>query len=199
MAVLQQPVNNSNPFGDVIGDDLAPAGTYVATVLDIKDEFGIQRQKYQSTEMETVDLTTFLFGFRDAQGTAHRVSSKRMKISGNEKSTLFGFLKGMLGHAPQYGWDYCTLKGKQCLLTVEHIQRRDGSGVFAAIASLSPVPAGYGGNVESVTPPQPPHQSGQHGAGQALQAAPAAPSVAPSAPQPAPAAPAAPAAAPSSG
>ena len=199
MAVLQQPVNNSNPFGDVIGDDLAPAGTYVATVLDIKDEFGIQRQKYQSTEMETVDLTTFLFGFRDAQGTAHRVSSKRMKISGNEKSTLFGFLKGMLGHAPQYGWDYCTLKGNQCLLTVEHIQRRDGSGVFAAIASLSPVPAGYGGNAESMAPPQPPHQSGQQppspspagyggpgGAGQAPQAPPAAPSVAPSAPQAAP-------------
>jgi len=152
MAVLQQPTNMSNPFADVIGDNLAPAGTYVATVLDIKDEFGIQRLRYQSTEMETVDLTTFLFGFRDAQGAAHRVSSKRMKISGNEKSTLFGFLKGMQGHAPQYGWDYCTLKGKQCLLTVEHIQRRDGSGVFAAIASLSPVPAGYGGSVPQAAP-----------------------------------------------
>ena len=141
MAVLEQPVNNSNPFADIIGDDLAPAGTFVATILDIKDEFGIQRQKYQSTEMETVDLTTFLLGFRDAQGEAHRVSSKRMKISGNEKSTLFGFLKSLQGHAPQYGWDYCTLKGQQCLLTVEHIQRRDGTGVFAAIATLSPVPS----------------------------------------------------------
>jgi len=144
MAILEQPVNNSNPFADVIGDDLAPAGTYVATILDIRDEFGVQRQKYQSMEMEMVDLTTFLLGFRDAPGAAHRVSSKRMKISGNEKSTLFGFLKSLQGHAPQYGWDYCTLKGKQCLLTVEHIQRRDGSGVFAAIAALSPVPAGYG-------------------------------------------------------
>lgn len=188
MAVLQQPVNNSNPFGDVIGDALAPAGTYVATVLDIKDEFGIQRQRYQSTEMETVDLTTFLFGYRDAQGAAHRVSSKRMKISGNEKSTLFSFLKGMQGHAPQYGWDYCTLKGKQCLLTVEHIQRRDGSGVFAAIASLSPVPAGYGGNAAAVPAAQP-----------AAQPSPLAPSVAPSAPQPAPAVPTAPVAATSSG
>ena len=145
MAVLEQPVNNSNPVADIIGDDLAPAGTYVATILDIKDEFGIQRQKYQSTEMETVDLTTFLLGFRDAQGEAHRVSSKRMKISGNEKSTLFGFLKSLQGHAPQYGWDYCTLKGQQCLLTVEHIQRRDGAGVFAAIATLSPVPATMAG------------------------------------------------------
>ena len=155
MAVLQQPVNNSNPFADMIGDDLAPAGTFVATILDVKDEFGIQRQKYQSTELETVDLTTFLFGFRDAQGAAHRVSSRRMRISGNEKSNLFGFLKSMLGHAPQYGWDYCTLKGQQCLLTVEHVQRRDGSGVFAAIATLSPVPAGYGGGAAVAAPATP--------------------------------------------
>ena len=146
MAILQQPVNNSNPFADVIGDDLAPAGTFVATVIDIRDEFGIQRQKFQSMEVETVDLTTFLFGFRDAQGYEHRVSSMRMKISGNEKSTLFAFLKSLQGHAPEYGRDYLELRGKQCLLTVEQIQRRDGTGVFAAIAALSPVPASMVGN-----------------------------------------------------
>ncbi len=144
MAILQQPTNNGNPFADSIVDGLAPAGTFVATILDIKDEFSVTRQKFQSTEMEQVDLTCFLFGFRDAQGMEHRVSSKRMRISGNEKSSLFGFLKSLLGRAPQFGWDYCTLKGRQCLLTVEHIQRRDGSGVFAAIAALSPVPAGFG-------------------------------------------------------
>ena len=145
MAKLEAPVNNSNPYAELIGDDLAPAGTYVSTVLDVKDEFGVERLKYQSTEKEMVDLTCFLFGFRDAQAQPHRVSSKRMKISGNEKSALFGFLKGLLGQAPQYGWDYCELKGRQCLLTVEHIQRHDGSGVFAAIAALSPVPQGMGG------------------------------------------------------
>lgn len=145
MALLQAPVNNSNPYAELIGDDLAPAGTYVSTVLDVKDEFGVERLKYQSTEKEMVDLTCFLFGFRDAQAQPHRVSSKRMKISGNEKSALFGFLKGLLGQAPQYGWDYCELKGRQCLLTVEHIARHDGSGVFAAIAALSPVPQGMAG------------------------------------------------------
>ena len=198
MAVLQQPVNNSNPFADMIGDDLAPAGTFVATILDVKDEFGIQRQKYQSTELETVDLTTFLFGFRDAQGSAHRVSSRRMRISGNEKSNLFGFLKSMLGHAPQYGWDYCTLKGQQCLLTVEHIQRRDGSGVFAAIATLSPVPAGYAGaGVATPATPAPattaamPQAAVQRAPSVAPVAAPegaavSAPAAVPAAPAPAP-------------
>ena len=144
MAILQQPIVGGNVFGDVIGDDLAPAGTYVATVIDIVDEFGVQRTKFQSTETEVVDLTTFLFGFRDAQGFEHRVASRRMKISGNEKATLFGFLKSLLGRAPQFGWDYVSLKGAKCLLTVEHIQRRDGTGVVAGIAALSPVPQGMG-------------------------------------------------------
>jgi len=143
MAVLQQPVVSGNVFAEVIGDDLAPAGTYVATVIDVRDEFGVTRQKFQSTEMETVDLTTFLFGFRDQAGHEHRVASRRMKISGNEKSTLFAFLKSLLGRAPQYGWDYMAMKGAQCLLTVEHVTKRDGTGVFAGIAALSPVPAGF--------------------------------------------------------
>ena len=83
MAVLQQPVATGNVFAELIGDDLAPAGTYQAMVIDIRDEFGVPRQKFQSTEVEMVDLTTFLFGFRDQQGFEHRVSSRRMKISGN--------------------------------------------------------------------------------------------------------------------
>ena len=142
MAILTQPTDSSNPFLDQIGNALAPAGTFIATVIDIRDEFGVVRTKFQSTETEKVDLTTFLFGFRDAKGQPFKVASRRMKISGNEKSTLFGFLKGLLGKAPEYGWDYIALKGAKCLLTVEHVKRKDGVGVFASIASLSPVPPG---------------------------------------------------------
>ena len=173
MAVLQQPVVSGNVFAEVIGDDLAPAGTYVATVIDIRDEFGVTRQKFQSTEMETVDLTTFLFGFRDAQGFEHRVASRRMKISGNEKSTLFAFLKSLLGRAPQYGWDYMAMKGAQCLLTVEHVTKRDGTGVFAGIAALSPVPAGFGAS------PAPAPAAAGMAAGAERQPYPARPVVAP--------------------
>lgn len=152
MAVLQQPTNHSNPFSQVIGDALAPAGTYIATVLDIKDEFGVTRQKFESTELEKVDLTCFLFGFRDAQGNPHRVASRQMRISGNEKSALFGFLKSLLGRAPAYGWDFVALKGHKCLLTVEHVQRRDGNSVYASIAALSPVPAGFGQSAPQPAP-----------------------------------------------
>ena len=140
MAVLEQPVSSSNPFIEEIGDKLAPVGTYSATILNIHDEFGVKRHKFQSEEFEQVDLTCFLFGFRDPSGIEYKVASRTMKISGNVKSTLYGFLKNLLGRAPTYGWDYCALKGTQCLLTVEHVQRRDGNGVFAGIAAMSPMP-----------------------------------------------------------
>lgn len=159
MALLPQPSSNRNPFAQVIGDALAPSGTFIATVIDIHDEFGVTRPKFQSTEVEKVDLATFLFGFRDPQGNPHRVASRQMRISGNEKSALFGFLKSLLGRAPAFGWDYCSLKGAKCLLTVEHVQRRDGSGLFASIAALSPVPAGFAQSAPQPAPlpaaPQP--------------------------------------------
>lgn len=157
MAILRQPTNHTNPFAEQLGDALPPAGTFIATVIDIHDIFGVQRQRYQSTETEKVDLTCFLFGFRDAHGHPHRVASRMMRISGNEKAALFNFLKSLLGRAPAYGWDYCNLKGQKCLLTVEHVQKRDGSGVFAAIAALSPLPEGYSGPAvtKAATPPPP--------------------------------------------
>jgi hypothetical protein len=142
-----------NPYAERIGDDLAPAGTWMATIVDIQDEFGVTRPKYENPqETEVVDLTCFLFGFRDQANQPHMLASRSMRISGNEKSTLFGFLKAILGRAPQYGWDYCELKGTRCLLTVEHAPRRDGGGVFPSVAALSPVPTGFGGQAAGVAP-----------------------------------------------
>jgi hypothetical protein len=164
MAKLPPPSNTGNPFADQIGDDLAPTGTYVATILNIKDEFGVERQKYESTEIETVDLTCFLFEILDHQGVKHGVASKRMRISGNEKSALFGFLKSLLGKAPEVGYDYCDLKGSRCLITVEHVQRKNGNGVYAAISSLSPLPSGYGDDsAPQQAPVTPPAGSGAPG------------------------------------
>ena len=156
---------SNNPFLELVKDDLAPAGTWVATIIDIRDQFGIVRPSFDNPQVtEVVDLTTFLFGFRDQAGQPHRIASKTMRISGNEKSTLFGFLKAALGCAPKYGWDYCEMKGRKCLVTVAHEQRHNGQGVFPSIAALCPVPAGMTGTVGSpqlavgnVQPSQAPH------------------------------------------
>ena len=175
MAVLQEQMSKSvNPFVELVKDDLAPAGTWVATIIDIRDQFGIVRPSFDDPHVtETVDLTTFLFGFRDQAGQPHKIASKTMRISGNEKSNLFGFLKSALGSAPKYGWDYVEMKGKKCLITVAHEAKRNGQGVYPTIAALCPVPAGMAGNVGPV--------GGVGGvpATVAPQAAPVAPSPAP--------------------
>jgi len=161
MAVLQEQSGKSNnPFLDQVKDDVAPAGTWVATIIDIRDQFGVVRPSFDNPQVtEVVDLTTFLFGFRDQAGQPHRIASKTMRISGNEKSTLFGFLKAALGSAPKYGWDYCEMKGKKCLITVAHEQKRNGQGIYPTIAALCPVPAGMGvgpvGGVPAAVAPQP--------------------------------------------
>ena len=156
MAVLQEQSSKSmNPFIEQIKDDLAPAGTVVATIIDIKDQFGVVRPSFDNPQVnEVVDLTTFLFGFRDQTGQPHRIASKTMRISGNEKSNLFGFLKSALGSAPKYGWDYCEMKGKKCLITIAHEAKRNGQGVFPTIAALCPVPAGMATGVPAAVPPQ---------------------------------------------
>ena len=149
MAVLvEQSSKSINPFAEQVKDDLAPAGTWVSTCIDVRDQFGVVRPSFDNPQiMETVDLTTFLFGFRDQAGQPHRIASKTMRISGNEKSTLFGFLKGLLGAAPKYGWDYCSLKGQKFLITVAHEAKHNGGGVFPVIAAQCPVPASMtGGN-----------------------------------------------------
>ena len=143
MAILQESNAKSqfHLFDLPVDAPLPPEGTFAATVIDIVDKFGVERKKYQSEELEKVNLTAFLFGFRDDAGTAHKIDSRPMKISANEKSALMEFLKGIMGKSPKLGWDYCELKGHKCLITVEHTAK--GDRTYASIAAVSPVPAGW--------------------------------------------------------
>ena len=134
MATLQAPVENSSGFE--IGT-VAPAGDYVATCLDIADEFGVTRQKYQSQETEQIDVTRFLFGFRAPDGNLYKVQTFEMKISGSPKSSLFKFLSAWLGKAPRMGWDYCELKGKGAVIKVEETTSQLGK-IYNRITSILP-------------------------------------------------------------
>ena len=152
MAILTPP--KTNRVFDV-GEETPPRGTFIATCIDIRDMFGVERPKFNNpSELEKVDLTAFLFGFRAKDGTAHRIASRSFKISGNEKSGLYQFLKAWLGQAPKYGWDYCELKGAKALVTVDHQPSRTQPGaVYAIIATISPLPEGYQEPASAPTPP----------------------------------------------
>jgi len=139
MAVLQAPPVSS-PFGDL---PLAPGGTFAAICIDVVDQFGVTKRKWQSEELETLDVTTFLFEFRSGPETC-RVATGEMRISGHPKAALFKFLRSWLGKPPAYNWDYCELKGSPALVTIEHVQRHDGQGMWAKLSNVSPMPTAPG-------------------------------------------------------
>jgi len=142
MAILTATANTSYRFFDLDQEGIPPEGTYAATIIQIEDRFGVERKKFQSEEMEKVDMTSFLFGFRDDSNRPWKLDSKPMKISGHKEAALMKFLKSILGKAPEMGWDYLELKGRKVLLTVEHAEANNGNK-YANIAAISPLPKGY--------------------------------------------------------
>jgi hypothetical protein len=135
MAILSMKQESSNGFNI---DELAPAGDYVATCIDIADEFSVTRNKFQSTETEEIDVTRFLFGLRGQDGKLYKVQTFEMKISGSPKATLYKFLSAWLGRPPEYGWDYCSLKGVGAVISVEHVVSQLGT-TYPKITRISPV------------------------------------------------------------
>jgi len=135
MAIIAQP--ESAGF-DI--EALAPAGTYIATCLEVQDQFGVERPKFENPqEKEILDVTRFLFGFNGQDGRPYKVQSFEFRISGSPKSNLFKFLTSWLGSPPKYGWDYCELKAQGAMITVAHKLSRDGSKTYANLVGISPV------------------------------------------------------------
>jgi hypothetical protein len=158
MAILTESSSSSAVrclFNKLPSEGLAPKGTYRARLIDIVDKFKVERRKYDNpNETEIVDLTQFRFGFRDRSGTPWTVDTRSMKISGNEKSSLFALLKSITGEAPKMGWDYQAIKGVNVLITIEHKQGKVAQ--FATIATVSPLPEGFGENTAPAQPVAPP-------------------------------------------
>lgn len=148
MAILQAQAETSNGFQI---EGLAPSGDYVATCLDIQDEFQVTRRKFQSEETEQIDVTRFLFGFQSPDGMKHMVQTWEMKISGSPKSKLFNFLSAWLGTAPQMGWDYCELKGKGAVIKVGNKTSSMGKQ-YSYVEGISPTRTSLADYSDKVVP-----------------------------------------------
>lgn len=139
MAVLTEPKANGG-FGPRI-KELAPKGTHLATLVDVQDYYNVVRPTFENPSInETVDLTILLFGFKSKEGNLHLVKSPDMRISGNPKSKLFGFIQQMTGEPPAYGKDTKDLIGLGVQLTVAHRESKRTPGkVYAYISAASPL------------------------------------------------------------
>jgi hypothetical protein len=143
MAKLTAPAADSFDLGP-----LAPAGTFVATCLDVVDQFGVERPTFNDpSQKELQDVTRFLFGFRFEDGRIYRVQTYEFRISGSPKSNLVKFLTAWLGRSPAMGWDYVELKGAGAMITVAQRPSRDGSKTYANLVGIAPVIAQLRGQV----------------------------------------------------
>jgi hypothetical protein len=115
-----------------------PAGTYLAVCVDVMDSYGVDRPKYQSEEMEKVDVTRFVFGVKTKSGALHKIATREMKITGGPKANLTKFLKAWTGENPKPGMDTEELKGKGAQITVTAEESRNGK-TYNNITGIAPV------------------------------------------------------------
>ena len=126
-----------------------PAGTYLAVCVDVIDSYGVDRPKYQSEEMEKVDVTRFVFGVKTKNGQLHKIATREMKITGGPKANLTKFLKAWTGENPKPGMDTEELKGKGAQITVTAEESRNGK-TYNNITGIAPVLDDYADKVPPV-------------------------------------------------
>ena len=95
----------------------------------------------------TWELPTELKVFKEEKGEQPHVISKEFTLSLHEKATLRGFLKNWRGKdftdEEAKSFDIEKLVGAPCMLNITHKTKKDGSGVYAEIGSVSAMPKGF--------------------------------------------------------
>ena len=98
------------------------------------------------------ELPTEMKVFKEEIGEQPITISKEFTLSMHEKSTLRNFLKNWRGkdftEEEAKAFDVEKLLGAPCMLNITHKTKKDGSGVYAEIGSVSSLPKGL------VCPPQ---------------------------------------------
>lgn len=94
----------------------------------------------------TWELPTELKVFKEENGEQPQVISKEFTLSLHEKSTLRAFLKNWRGQdftdEEAKAFDITKLIGVPCMLNITHKAKKDGSGFYAEIGSVSRLPKG---------------------------------------------------------
>jgi hypothetical protein len=95
----------------------------------------------------TWELPTELKVFKEENGEQPCVISKEFTLSLHEKATLRNFLKNWRGKdftdEEAKSFDIEKLVGAPCMLNITHKTKKDGSGVYAEIGSVSTMPKGF--------------------------------------------------------
>jgi len=138
--------NGSTSF-EPIATGNYPARCYSMVHLGTIEENILGTLKKLNKVRITWELPTELKVFKEEKGEQPQVISKEFTLSLHEKSTLRGFLKNWRGKdftdEEAKSFDIEKLVGAPCMLNITHKSKKDGSGVYAEIGSVSTMPKGF--------------------------------------------------------
>jgi len=133
----------------------APAGTHIAVIVKVEEEFGVVRPKFENpAEFETVDLTRIICAFKDSAGALHFVATQPMRNSADDRSALVQFIQGALGSKPwleDRNWDTQTLVGVPIQITIASQQAQKSRRVYSKITNVAPAMAQFAGAAPSLS------------------------------------------------
>lgn len=124
-----------------------PARCYSMVHLGTIEENILGTVKKLNKVRVTWELPTELKVFKEENGEQPQVISKEFTLSMHEKATLRNFLKNWRGKdftdEEAKAFDIEKLIGAPCLLNITHKTKKDNSGFYAEIGSVSAMPKGY--------------------------------------------------------
>lgn len=124
-----------------------PARCFSMIHIGTTDEVILGVAKRLNKVRITWELPTELKVFKEENGEQPQVISKEFTLSMHEKATLRGFLKNWRGKdftdEEAKAFDIEKLIGAPCMLNITHKTKKDGSGVYAEIGSISTMPKGF--------------------------------------------------------
>jgi len=138
--------NGSTSF-EPIATGNYPARCYSMVHLGTIEENILGTLKKLNKVRITWELPTELKVFKEEKGEQPQVISKEFTLSLHEKATLRGFLKNWRGKdftdEEAKAFDIEKLVGAPCMLNITHKTKKDGSGIYAEIGSVSAMPKGF--------------------------------------------------------
>lgn len=129
---------------------LCPAGTMAATVTVVAF-LGRHPLTWQGEE-RIKEMIGLQYEVSETGPDGRPLSvSETMPFSTHEKARFFARLVALMGGtAPPDGFDFRSLCGRPCIITVAHVQK--GERVFANVVQAGAVPRGMAGPTPSVAP-----------------------------------------------
>ena len=145
MAIIATSTGSTN--FEPIATGNYPARCYSMVHIGTVEENILGTLKRLNKVRITWELPTELKVFKEENGEQPCVISKEFTLSLHEKATLRNFLKNWRGKdftdKEAKSFDIEKLVGAPCMLNITHKTKKDGSGIYAEIGSVSAMPKGF--------------------------------------------------------